>query len=80
MTEHMDSDAKTRAELDQMLSEALDDAEGWEEELYDLAGGDGPILDPELANLARMASGAITVVIGLRDLLEDELMEGYENA
>ncbi len=74
-----DEDLRNQQEMDQALSENLDQMDEWFGELVGLAEGDGPIEDEDLVNLARLACGTCTIVIGLRDLLEDELEDGYEN-
>ena len=71
-------DVRTQAELDQALSESLDELDCWFEELIELAEGDGPIDDDDMAEVARLAASTCTIVIGLRDFMNDELEGGYE--
>jgi len=73
-----DEDLRTQSEMDQALSENLDEMDDWFEELVELAEGEGPITDDQFAELARLACGTCTIVIGLRDYLRDQLDDGYE--
>ncbi|HUU07589.1 MAG TPA: hypothetical protein VMW88_04185 [Thermoplasmata archaeon] len=76
MTALEPEDFRNMQEMDQSLSENLDELSELFAELMEIAEGDGAIDDEMLAAVARIACGTCVVMIGLRDYHEEQLCNG----